>query len=312
MPDRVIRADGEWRLEQDGRHLLTVACASNDAHAIAFKCARGRFSFRFHIRRDALEDIPASATVEWRHPRGADATVAAPDGSFQRSTILSMPSLPFPALLRHAHGRMALLACDDTSIGAARRASGIGRDGAPRWTFELPFRKSRGGGASTPWLHIYAASSPCRLLDAIASNPPASGPAPAIAAALAIPRGACMTPAAAVAADFIARPADEEKWARCEPEEYATVLKRFGSIWVAASLNGARQRVQTLLLDFLPAGEAFDIDGVCDDPAECLAHPLPSDPSVLPPPGTPWTRADKVSISMAAHGGSLIVLTPRK
>ncbi len=311
MPSRVISADGEWRIEQDGHHSLTVACASHDAHAIAFKRSRSRISMRFHMRRDDAGEIPASATIEWRHPRGADASVGRPDGGFQRSPILSMSSLPFPALLRHAHGRIALFACDDPTIGPAQRAIGLGRDGTPRWTLGLPFRKSRGGGASTPWIHFYVAPSPCQLLNAIVADPPASGAADAIRHALSIPRDGGMTDAAVLAADFMSRQADEEKWIRCEPGEYATVVKRFGTTWIAASLNGARQRVQTLLLDFLPPGVAFDMDGECDDPSKCLAHPLPSDPSVLPPPGTPWTRTDKVSISMAKHGGCVVALIPR-
>lgn len=311
MPDRVASADGEWRLEQDGRLLLTVSCAPDDAPLLAFKRTRSRFSFRFHMRRDATGPIPSAATIEWRHPRGADATVSAQDGKPTRAPVLSMSSLQLPALLRHPHGRIALLTADGPAAGTARRATGLGRDGAPRWTLELPFRKSRGGGASTPWLHLYSAPSPRQLLEAIASNPPASGAADAIRQAISMPTGEGMTPAAKLAADIMFRPAEEERWLRCEPGEYATALKRFGQVWIAASLNGGRQRVQTLLLDFLPAGVDFEMDGECDDPALCLAHPMPSDPSVLPPPGTPWTRADKVSISMAANGGSVIALIPR-
>ena len=317
-------ADGEWRLSLGDHPLLALECASDSDSQPQFKRFDFGIAWRFHIKRGADCTVPDAATFSWRHPVGTDATTpAAHEGAsdeaapaaaacgcapFSRSPILSLSTLATPAFLRHSHGAMALLACPEAPA-AAHRATGLGRDGAPRWNFSLPFRKSRGGGASTPWMYLFAAIAPCQLLDALHA---AFGDASQALALGVVSISGSRGRAAELALDFIARPADEERWLRCSPGEYATVAKRFGDTWVAAALNNGRARVQTLMLDFLPDGVEYDMDGECDDPSECLAHPLPSDPSVLPPPGTPWTRRDKVSVSMAANGGCVIALVPRR
>ena len=332
-PFSLERAGDEWRIAHGGKPLLAIEAPSlpeearglvewqfrRHGDAVRWRLAAGREAAKALFGKSRGQASPCAggglpATVSWRHPAGADAT-ARDGGAFARAPVLSSSAIPLPALFRNPHGRFSLLAGPPGA--RATRMTGLGRDGAPRWALTLPLRPSRGGGASTPWLWLLADSDPRALMAAAAARAGELGrsaaeavlgfPTPSGAAAAAFWRDPAACPDDPAFAALLRRPADEERWLRCDPGEYATVARRSGDLWIVAALNGPRPRVHTLLLDFLPEGAAFDMDGTADDQSDA---PVPPDPSVLPPPGTPWTRHDKTSLLLARGGGYAVILVP--
>jgi hypothetical protein len=324
---------GGWRLSHGDRPLLALESpvlpdAARGFVAMQFRRFPGGIAWRLHVprktagrffeacvRNEGAGTRRLPVTLSWRHPAGTDATVRAGDG-FLRAPLLGSAALLFPLLLRHPNGRFALLDCDTPGSGV-QRALGLGRDGAPRWLFETLLRPVSGGGAATPWVRLFADSDPRKLAAAI-SGQERKGRRAALGVALGLPGNGSPAAAAfwrtpehcadAAFAEMLRLPVDEERWLRFAPGEYATVARRSGGVWIVAALNDSHARVHTLLLDFLPPGVEFDMDGVADDQS---GAPVPQDPSVLPPVGTPWTRQDKMTLCLAKHGGYVVILFPR-